>query len=265
MAPEALPDAGLFDEAFVIEPATAPAVLVVDMRTRSVVTQETRRCARRASVRYARSRTHPPVSGGLARYHAGGKSAATPLPNRLGPGGRLKSVVITVGETNKQPLLPGRKDDSHFSSRTGDHTMKTTYYALVMALLRRLQRTYPSSGSYLDIYRVDVNDDAYSLDYISDYWTDNAVACASLQVVRRPTSSARSDSTMFRFHGHQHCACLFARSGVLGRHGSSSLTIKGEAYDSTTSLALLPYIGHGGYFSPGHLERCQRVGAGRSV
>jgi hypothetical protein len=101
---------GMFDEAFLIEPATGTGqVLVVDMRTRSVVTEQEAQARaqtkRAAAVDPERVRL---CQAAWARYRLGGKAAAE-LLSQPGPtsGGRPKSPVITNGESNKQPPVPG--------------------------------------------------------------------------------------------------------------------------------------------------------------
>ena len=100
---------GLFDEAYAIEtPTGTPPALIVELRTRSVQTEED------AQVRAQSKRAAAPdperiqqCQAGWARYRVADKFAATPPPNPVpGAGGRRKGSVVADESTN-QPLLPG--------------------------------------------------------------------------------------------------------------------------------------------------------------
>jgi hypothetical protein len=123
--------------------------------------------------------------------------------------------------------------------------MKTSYYALLTALLTTVAAPlFPVLAATTTFTVSDVNDDAYGLTSTGDSWTDDKVVCGYASGYSSPYIIGA-----FRFNtitippGATITHAYLRVQAYLTGTGSSSLTIKGEAYDSTTSYADFPYIG----------------------
>jgi hypothetical protein len=120
--------------------------------------------------------------------------------------------------------------------------MRTIHQAILTVLLATI--TAPLWAATTTFTVSDVNDDAYGLTSTGDNWTDTKIVCGYASGYSSPyvIGAFRFNSVTIPQGATITHAYLRVQAYLTGT-GSSSFTIKGEAYDSTGSYLYDPYIG----------------------